>query len=330
MADEDKPKGVGVSVTLGTEIDKAVGNALQGLLQKPFDAIGTIIGDGLGIIADKVSQKRQKNLQLGMEETRKQLESKTVDLKDITPPDEEDLQVVLNGMSLAKDDEVRRLWAGLLATALNPVGAQAIDRPTTSVIEALTPQDARIISLLVFAELEDRICTNKTSGLIIAIQRNIKIKMNSETPEQKLQRENARKEITKIQSHHTQRIVSLAKLYGIHHLSDRNTKDNDWHLNLYRLGIIEPTESSTASPFGGIRFRGQDRETAELASILSERIDDLAKKIRTADDTFYLLVDGSWHIRIGTKLTPFGRKFAKACGLFDQPPEYWMPDNAAL
>lgn len=325
MADDDKPKGMGVSVSLGAEIDKALGDVIRGLLQKPADAVGTILGDGLGIMADKVRLKRERNLQLCLDETRKQLEAKQVDLKDITPPDEEDLHVVLNGVSLAKDDTIRGLWAGLLTSALDPSSQQSVERSITSVIEALTPVDAKIISFLVFAEREDQTCQSRNFKNLRVLQRNPQGKSAPETPEEKQEREDADHEYRSIQVYHAQRVVALAKAYEINYPPDPFAKDQDWHLNLSRLGVIEPTEAKGLSRFGRIRTSADDVATIQTLNAIAETIDNLAKQIRSSDERPYLLQDGNWHVTIGIKLTPFGRKFASACGLFDQPREHWMP-----
>jgi hypothetical protein len=114
----DGPK-TSIDVSVGKEIDAALGDVIRGLLQKPSEAVGDLVADGIGILGDRVRRKRELNAKLGMEEVRKRLDADGVDMKDITPPKEEELHLLMNGMSLADDESIRDLWRVFLRRHLN-------------------------------------------------------------------------------------------------------------------------------------------------------------------------------------------------------------------
>lgn len=71
MAEEEEKGGSSLKISLGKEIDAALGDVIRGLLKKPAEEAGNLIADGIGILGDRVRQKREINAQLGMEEVRK-------------------------------------------------------------------------------------------------------------------------------------------------------------------------------------------------------------------------------------------------------------------
>lgn len=107
-------------VSIGKEIDAALGDIVRALFKRPSEEVGNLVANGIGILGDRVKKKREINARLGMEEVRKRLEGGGVDMKDITPPKEEELHLLMNGMSLSDDEYVREMWAGLFAKALEP------------------------------------------------------------------------------------------------------------------------------------------------------------------------------------------------------------------
>lgn len=158
------PKG-SLDVRVGKEIDAAIGDLMRGLLKKPFEAVGDLFADGIGILGDRVKQKRELNARLGMEEVRNRLDADGVDMKDITPPKEEELHLLMNGISLADDESVRDMWAGLFAKALEPNSETTAERPFISVLESLSPLDAKVIDLLAFIQRTDTELRAKKNAL---------------------------------------------------------------------------------------------------------------------------------------------------------------------
>jgi len=142
-------------VSVGKEIDAALGDVVRGLLRRPAEAVGDLVADGIGILGDRVRRKRELNAKLGMEEVRAKLDAADVDMKDITPPMEEELHLLMNGLSLADDENVRDMWAGLFASALKPDAETEAERPYISILESLSPMDAKIIDLLAFIQRTD-------------------------------------------------------------------------------------------------------------------------------------------------------------------------------
>lgn len=146
-----KNTGVSVKVSVGKEIDKSVGGVLTALLKPGATEIGNLIGDGIGMLADIVNAKRKQNAQDGLESVREKLESADIDLKDVTPPKAEELHLLINGLSLADDANVRDLWAGLFAKAIDPSTPITAERAYLSVLQSLSPRDAQLIDLIGFA-----------------------------------------------------------------------------------------------------------------------------------------------------------------------------------
>jgi Abortive infection alpha len=326
VSEENKPVSVNVNTDVGKETDKTVGDILRALLLKPATELGTLIGDGIGILGDKVRALRLKNIELGMQETRKQLEARSLDLKDITPPDEIEFHGVLEGMSTSTDENIRRLWAGLLAISLDPNRSETIERSITTVIDALNAQDARVISFLVFAELQQKILQERATEFYPRIIE--KARLMSHDPEAKESHKSLRGELTELQTFFSQRIVRLATKYDILFTRGDQAGKRDWFLNLDRLGLIELSGSSISSKVSRIRMHASDVSTARSLETMAEAIQELAKHSVSDSGDVYLIEDGRWHVSLGVMLTPFGRKFAATCGLFDQPLAYWLPEES--
>jgi Abortive infection alpha len=304
---------------VGVETDRTVADVLRALLLKPATELGSFLGDGLGILADKVRDRRQKNVELAMQSARTQLEVRGVEIKDITPIDEVDAFQVLTGMSLSSDSRIRSLWAGLLASAMDPQNAHTIERSVISVIEALSPQDAKILNFLVFAELVLREQERAINGYYSRIYEVNQKALEKDEKDERLNK--LKSELNEIQAHNTQRIMALATRDGI--LFTRSlTKHQDWHLNLDRLGLIELSDAVWPR-VGRLRGGSSDPQAARAFSDIEEKLTDIEKRLPARLNDAYLVEDGKWHVSLGVKLSPFGRHFARACGLFDQPPDFY-------
>ena len=155
MSGDDKV-GVSINIGLGKETDAALGDALRQLLLKPTKEAGDLISDSIGLFGDKIKRKRMLNARLGLEGVRKTLEASNVDMKNITPPAEEELHLLLEGMSLSGDKSVREMWSGLFAKALEPGSGVKAERQFMIVLQSLSPMDAKIIDFLGFLDKVDR------------------------------------------------------------------------------------------------------------------------------------------------------------------------------
>ena len=108
------------------------------------------MGDGIGLLGDRIRRKREFNAQKGIEEVRRKLETSGVSLDSITPPQEEELHLLLTGLSLTDDQITRGLWTGLFAKALEPNTGISAERPFISILQSLPPLDAKLIDFLAF------------------------------------------------------------------------------------------------------------------------------------------------------------------------------------
>lgn len=292
-------KSLNVSI-LGKETDKVLADALRQLLRKPAEEAGSLIGDWIGIAGDRIKLKRELNAKRGIELVREKLELGNVDMKDITPPKEEEVYLLMNGLSLTDDDRVREMWAGLFAKALEPDSDVTVERPFLSVLESLSPTDAKIIHFLAYAtkELEAVAKKEKHGGPIFWAANDPEIAAE-------LQRR------SKV-------IEDIEEQVGV--LSLPPLKGGDWTDNLMRQGVIEiPTKNVTY-------WQG-----AELASMeesdLTKALDEINEKVRDIEETasrkrakpdeLYRVIRyaGGADFQFQVQLSSFGRRLAEACGL---------------
>lgn len=301
MAGDEEKGGSSLKISIGKEIDAALGDVIRGLLKKPAEEAGNLIADSIGILGDRVRRKRENNVQLGMEEVRKKLEADGVEMKDITPPEEEELHLLINGMSLAGDETVRDMWTGLFAKALDPNSGVTADRSFLSVLDSLSPTDAKIIHFLAHAtqQLEELSRSETWGGPIF---------LDQETPELKAELE-CRSEVVA-------EIESMARSYGL-----APPKGKNWSDNLMRQGIIEiPPESQ--GYWGGAEIKELDEEEIYKAfKELTDKIRELQQATEnrsTKPEALYYVVNyavigADFNFRV--QLSSFGRGLAEACGL---------------
>lgn len=306
--DNQKPKAA-FTLSVGKEIDSALADIIRGLLKRPSEELGNLMADGIGIISDRVRQKRLINAQMGLEQTRIVLEDRNVQLKDITPPSEEDVYIALEGMSVSNDENIRKLWSGLLANALDPSRNQGIDRPIASTISSLSPADACIIKYASFVNNQNRsiqLEARKAAGIEerawltvgeakriedarIAMVGRIEDFMNSAS-----------------------QLETAFNLPGI-------AKEATWPDNLVRLGIIRSKSEEYSSKVPTLRFRGE-REDGKFQAILEyleKRFEE--SEALTLDglqiEFLYRHDDSRRRVDIGFQFSRFGEQFCRACGL---------------
>lgn len=297
-----------LDIRIGKEIDAAIGDLIRGLLKKPFEAVGDLAADGIGILGDRVQQKRKLNAQLGLEEVRRQLDANGVEMKDITPPKEEDIHLLISGISLSGDEGVRRMWAGLFAKALEPNSNITAERPFISVLESLSPFDAKVIDLLAFIERTDAELKSKSKQF--KPDNWVKI-----TPEEQEKLREANKTNIDLQKEAVSVVLQKAESYGLMEEFETGFVDN-----LMRLSIVERAPIQQFSHLSAIDLQFRDerdmrRVIVDLvrnlreAENFSQRQASPPKRIITQDPRSLQLV-------LEVKLTAFGQRFASACGLF--------------
>ncbi len=302
----DGPK-TSVDVSVGKEIDAALGDVIRGLLKRPSEAVGDLVADGIGILGDRVRRKRELNAKLGMEEVRKRLDADGVDMKDITPPKEEELHLLMNGMSLADDQNVRDMWAGLFAKALEPNSETVAERPFISVLDSLSPLDAKIIDLLSFIQRTEN---ELQANAIRFSPRDFK----NITDEEKAQAESAQKENAALRKSAVSKIRQKAEEYS---LSEQAAPG--WSENLMRQGVIERTP---VHRFGRLSAFGPTiRDERDLANALGEfhetlrEMEEVSKRQASPPERLFSQHGFGPQLNLEVQLTAFGKRFASACGL---------------
>ena len=299
-----KNTAVSVKVSVGKEIDKSVGGVLSALLLPGATQLGNVVGDGIGMLADIVKAKRERNAQLGLERVREKLESADVDLKDVTPPKEEELHLLITGLSLSDDVNVRDLWSGLFAKAIEPSSPITAERAYISVLQSLSPMDAKIIDLISLGlRLEHEITAADRSG---ALRTKAAKGTKEGLPNP------AAVELTQRCQVAIDAVQKAAEQHGLSSLKGQN-----WASNLMRQGIIEraPIISATAL---GFQARSLDDLTKKVATL-----DELARWNAAEPDELLSSYGATPHLFMhrgsitlfSVRFTKFGRQLVEACGL---------------
>ncbi|MCC5957417.1 MAG: DUF4393 domain-containing protein [Natronohydrobacter sp.] len=305
------PDSVGKNVRIGEKTDSALADLVRGLLQKPAEEFGELLGDSIGILGDRIKRKRASNTQLGLEDAGTELNRRKVNLKDITPPDEEELHDVLQGMSLTSDGRIRKLWAGLLATRLDPNGVQNIERPISAVLGALSPSDAQIIEIGAFVTQQNKRIWDEAKA-----KADISGKNSSSLLDHAKISKTRREELFE----QSQDLVASVKLMISEYDLQKIESSHEWADNLVRLGlirIIEFDRSITNSP--------KVPSKVELSALV-QYVDNLRKDFEQYENFSGILPDPKFivdivehdmRVRLGFEFTRFGEKFCAACGLLD-------------
>lgn len=307
MAEEKKGEGgqVSLNIKIGKEIDASLGDVIRGLLVKPAEATGDLLSDTIGILGDAVNRKRTLNAKLGLEEVRRKLEDHNVDMKDITPPKAEELHLLINGLSLSDDANLRELWAGLFAKALEPNSNITAERPFLSVLQSLSPMDAKIIDFLAYVVRRDSKYRQSAPTFRFADPKNI-------TPEEKEELSRVQEEKVKLLEIAVRDIEDKAREYSLDSLSDPS-----WAENLMRLGVIEraPLEQPGS---GNLNVRSVNRrEISEVVEHLAKQIGHIEQSAKRSSSAPGRLFSKGvpWSVQLEVHFTKFGKRFAEACGL---------------
>lgn len=305
MADDNKEANSWLNVSIGQGVDAALGNVIRGLLEKPAEEVGNLLSDSIGILSDRVKLKRALNAKLGFEKVRANLEARNVDMKNITPPTEEELHLLVNGLSLSDDENVRDMWAGLFAKALEPDSDVTAERPFISVLQSLSPTDAKIIDFLSFTTKTERELQNRFVRVMPEDLQNI-------TAEEKEGMEKAQKENMDLRNNAIRSIEHKAEEY------DLCNPAAGWAENLMRQGVIErtPLQQSNA---GALRLRSLDERAVlqgfEQLNRKFEYMDQSAKRKSLAPEKIFLSRGIGSAIQLEVQLSGFGRRLAEACGV---------------
>lgn len=295
--------GSSVNINLGKEIDAAMGDLIRAALLKPATVFGDLTSDYIGILADRVKLKREMNAKLGLEEVRRRLEKNNVDMSSISSPKEEEFHLLISGLSLADDALVRRIWAGLFAESLRPSSGVSAERPYISVLQALSPLDAKIFEFLTYAFKLNQAAHEKVNNIS-----HHEIKEGTDNQEEWIERVNGKiaaiRESTKLD------IFDKAEQYHIAEL-----RGSAWADNLVRHGVIEKVPMIRRH-VGRLQF-STNKYKNEMGYInaLGRHIEEMSEEvIHNSTPTDGLFKEGSKELTV--RLTNFGIRLAKACDLF--------------
>jgi len=296
-----------VLIDVGKETDRAVADVVRGLLKRPAEEVGNLLADGLGLLADQVRLKRALNAQLGLERVKEKLEEREVDVDNTSSPEEEELHLLLNGMSLAGNEHVRNMWAGLFAEALDPASGVSAERPFIAVLESLTPTDAKIIDLLIYIEQIKASWQRRKAKFIppnpasMSDEEKARLKETQELNQELLKRATAA-------------IWKKAEAYGLAQI-----EEDGWAENLFRQGVVErsPLPEVLSSRFSNYPHFG-DVDVSRIVAGLQKKLESFDMKMKRETTAPSLILSGSRQEGRWTQeviLTSFGRRFAAACGL---------------
>lgn len=305
MSDESGTGGFSVEAInisiFGKEADKALADSLRLLLRKPAEEAGSLLADWIGLTSDRINLKRKLNAELGLRAVRARLKADNVDMETIQPPKEEELHLLMNGLSLTDDDSVREMWAGLFAKALEPGSDTTAERPFLSVLDSLSPSDAKIIHFLAHAtkELEALAEKEKHGGPIFLAALDPVLG-------EELRRRG--KVIESIEEH--ARELGLAPPEG-----------KNWSDNLLRQGVVEIPPAQVAYWPGpeitSVEGTELDKAFTEIGDKVRE-IEEAATRQNRKPETLYRVVNyagGGADFQFQVRLSGFGRRLAEACGL---------------
>lgn len=302
----DNDSGSPINISIGKEIDRSLAEVMTALLKPPATEIGGLLGDGIGILSDLVRRKREVNAHLGMAEVRRKLEAADVGLDQITPPDAEDIHLLVTGLSLTDDENLRGMWAGLFAQALHPASDVTAERPYISLLQSLSPTDAKVIHFLVYAETVE-------AELKASVRQVWPKDMSNITTEEKQQIEAASKRNEGLRDEAIIKLLDSAKTFGLDTLAG-----NRWAENLMRQGIMEHRVELRRPPN---RFSGSlntERDFVRAFQFFGTRIDFLDRQSAlnaTLPDVLIKTSPGSLQVNVTMQLTDFGQRFATACGV---------------
>jgi hypothetical protein len=309
-SDEEQKSKNSFEIGLGPQVDAALGDVIRGLLVKPSTELGNLLADGIGFFADRMRSRRLANTQIGLDDARQMLEARSVPLKDITPPAEEELYLVLENMSLAGDEQLRKLWSGLLAVALDPNDPTSIERPLMSAISSLSPADARVIQYAAFVlNTENAIKREAMLAAGLENERAWTVGDANRVAE-------ARRGMGSRLAGFMGEAARLEESFGLENIATVA----GWNDNLVRLGIIRPKSDSykpSTTKFFGFRGEVGDGKFEAVIEHLERRIEEAEGLALDGLGVGFMFKrdEQEQTISLGFEFTSFGKKLCTACGI---------------
>ena len=276
--------------------------AVSGGLQKEIS--GTVSEVWRGFIGDRIQEWRVRNLIEGCAETAKILKKKGVDLSNTRALPNGEIYALFDGMSKADQPGLSELWAGLLASAMDPAASVEANTSYTNVLNLMAPNDAVLMQFI--AEYE-------------------KNEIQLEVAREKSRIDKNKIEFSKLKQ---ESMNEICESWIALRLTEDASKAATG--NLRRLGLVEKRSEwrsvfrPTAANLGdGYTLKGVVDSISEVISRLqseisegrSENFEQLAPKVRK----FGLFGDeNQYSLEMNLQFTSFGKKLAIACDLLNK------------
>lgn len=129
------------------ETAKATGKAIDGLRNTGefFNRVfGSLVEDGVGVVADKLKYYRIEKAALLAVKTEERLRERGIEATVPVAP--KTAIPLIENATLEDDDELHTLWANLLANAMDPSKAHEVKHIHVSILKEMEPLDVRILS----------------------------------------------------------------------------------------------------------------------------------------------------------------------------------------
>lgn len=312
MANEDTDKGTDGLINVKTEInlpgkkiDEAAADILKQALGLPAAEASGLIGDLIGIAGDRLKIFRYENRVGCLLRTKERLAAKGISLEQAKQISQGEVYDLLEGMGGADNPEIKQMWAGLMANAMDPNQDVSAEKGYIRVLESLSHDDALIIDFLVFCMKVERQIVRFGQDLALAQSRS----SNEEgSPTDDIWRKE-----------HFKKRNELLREVERKYESDCIKKTGVALLNLRRLGLVETAQQHTF-PAIGVHMRSRDLGNLNSAlKQIDDRLGKVEKITHPLDKNISTIANPKSHhgFQLLVQLTSFGKQFATACGMLD-------------
>lgn len=141
-------------------VDKAVGNAIDNVFDKPTKSIGDTISDIWYIATSSITEAAEKRriiVQHNLEEFKKELDAKVASIpaeKQIEPDTRIVATAIQDALFAVNSKEIRELFAGLIAGASNSDYADKVHPSFSLIIKQMSPLDAELLRTFFFQDMQ--------------------------------------------------------------------------------------------------------------------------------------------------------------------------------
>ncbi len=131
------------------ELERAAANVIEKAGMNVVDG-ATGFGSNLfnGLLGDRVREWRNRNFLLGAAETAEVLAERGIPLEATKALPMFEIYSIFQGMAEQDDPDVRKLWAGLLASRMNPSEKSGFDRSVSQILSTMNGSEARILNYM--------------------------------------------------------------------------------------------------------------------------------------------------------------------------------------